>query len=154
MQHDADFSVRLPHECPRFVHGSQLAAAVDEINIAHGDGQIAMQLNHLIADSALLPGLDGKALVVGITGITANKIGQRASLGAPEGLRMLSERGLEGHGSVLIAIGLIEDPAGRCLGRRKTPCGISLGDRQQAVAPALLGIQHLLFGNVAVHAHR
>lgn len=154
MQHDADFSVRLPQECPRFVHGSQLAAAVDEINIAHGDGQIAMQLNHLIVDSALLPGLDSKALVVGITWITANEISQRASLGAPEGLRMLSERGFEGHGSVLIAIGLIEDPACRCLGRRKTPCGISLADRQQAVAPGLLGIQHLLFGNVAVHAHR
>ena len=154
MQHDADFSVRLPHECPRFVHGSKLAAAVDEINIAHGDGQIAMQLNHLIADSALLPGLDGKALVVGITWFPANEIGQRASLGTPEGLRMLSERGFEGHGSVLIAIGLIKDPGCRCFGRRKTPCGISLADRQQAVAPALLGIQHLLFGNVAVHAHR
>jgi hypothetical protein len=86
-----------------------------------GDGQIAMQLNHLISDSALLPVLDGKALVVGITWIAANEIGQCASLGAPEGLRMLSERGFEGHGSVRIAIGLIRDPGCRCFGCQKPP---------------------------------
>ena len=90
MQHDAGFSVRFPHECPGLVHGGQLAAAVGEINIAHADGQFTMELDHLIADGARLPRLDGKTLVVGIGGIAADEIGKRASLGATEGLRLLS----------------------------------------------------------------
>jgi len=90
MQHDADFSVRFPHECPGLVHGGQLAAAVSEINIAHADGQFTMELDHLIADGARLPRLDGKTLVVGIGRIAADEIGKRASLGATEGLWLLS----------------------------------------------------------------
>jgi hypothetical protein len=49
-----------------------------------------MELDHLIADGAGLPRLDGKALIVGIGRITANEIGKRAGLGATEGLRLLS----------------------------------------------------------------
>jgi len=100
-----------------------------------------------------LPGLDGKALVVGIAGITAYEIGQRADLGSAEGLRLLSQRGFESYGSVLIAIGLVEDLAGRCLGCCETACGVGLADRQQAIAPAFLRVQHLLFSDVVVHAH-
>jgi hypothetical protein len=49
-----------------------------------------MELDHLIADGARLPRLDGKTLVVGLGGIAADEIGKRASLGATEGLRLLS----------------------------------------------------------------
>jgi hypothetical protein len=100
-----------------------------------------------------LPGLDGKALVVGIAGITTYEIGHRADLGTAEGLRLLSQRGFECYGSVLIAIGLVEDHVGRCLGRCETACGVGLADRQQAIAPAFLRVQHLLFSDVVVHAH-
>ncbi len=153
VQHDANFPVRLPHECPGLIHGGHFAAAVGEINIAHGDGQFTMELDHLIADGARLPGLDRKTLVVGIAGIPAHKIGQRADLGTAEGLRLLSQRGFECYSSVLIAISLIKNPAGRGLGRCETACGVSLADRQQAIAPAFLRVQHLLFSDVDVHTH-
>ena len=153
MQHDANFPVRLPNECPGFVHGGRFAAAVGEINIAHGDGQFTMELDHLIADGARLPGLDGKALVVGIAGITAYEIGQRTGLGSAEGLRLLRKGGFECYSSILIAISLIKNLGGRCLGRCETACGVGLADRQQAIAPAFLRVQHLLFGDVVVHAH-
>ncbi len=90
MQHDADFTVRLPHECPGLVDDGQLAAVVGEINIAHADCQFTMELDHLIADGAGLPKPDGKTLIVGIGRITANEIGKRPGLGAAEGLRLLS----------------------------------------------------------------
>ena len=82
MQHDADFTVRFPHECPGLIHDGQLAAAVGEINIAHADCQFTMELDHLIADGALLPRPDGKTRIVGIGRITADEIGKRAGLGA------------------------------------------------------------------------
>ena len=122
MQNDSNFSIWFSHECPGFIHCGQLAAAVDEINIAHGDGQIAMQLNHLIADRAFLPGLDGKAFVIGKTGIPPHEIGQRACLGSPKSLWILGQRWFEGHSSILIAIGLIENLPGQRFSGRETTC--------------------------------
>lgn len=90
MQHDADFTVRIPHECPGLVHNSQLAAAVGEINIAHGDSQFTVELDYLIADGTGLPRLNGKTLITRKSWITTDEIGKRAGLGATEGLWLLS----------------------------------------------------------------
>jgi len=62
--------------------------------------------------------------------------------------------GLKIHGPVLVAIGLIEDLVCCCVGRSQTARGVGLTDRKEAIAPTFLCIQHLLFGDVAVHAHR
>ena len=110
MQHDADFTVRFSDKCPGLIHDGQLAAAVGEINIAHGDCQFTMQLNHLIADRARLPGLDGKALIVRITRITTDEIGKRAGLGAAEGLRLLTKMQL-GRFSATYRVGMPDRPA-------------------------------------------
>ena len=82
MQHDADFTIRFPNECPGLVHNGQLAAAVGEINIAHADCQFTMELDYLIADGAGLPRLDGKTLITRKSWITTDEIGKRAGLGA------------------------------------------------------------------------
>jgi hypothetical protein len=54
----------------------------------------------------------------------------------------------------LVAIGLIEDFVCRCIGRCEAARGVGPADRKEPIAPALLCVQHLFFGDVAVHAHR
>ena len=54
----------------------------------------------------------------------------------------------------MVAIGLIEDFVSRGIGRCETARGVGLADRKEAIAPAFLGVEHLFFGDVVVHAHR
>jgi hypothetical protein len=54
----------------------------------------------------------------------------------------------------LVAIGLIEDFVSRGIGRCETTRGVGLADRKEAIAPALLSVQHLFFCDVVVHAHQ
>ena len=152
MQHDADGAVRLAEEGPGFVHGGDRTLVVGEVDIAHGVGKHAMELDHLIAHHAVFPGLDGKTCVVGIGRIATHEVGQGASFRGPEGLGVDGEGGFEGHRTVWIGVGLIQHLLGRGLRLGEAPAGVGLADRQQTSAPALLRLQYLRFADVGVHA--
>ena len=107
VQYDANTAIGLSNKRPSLVDSGESPLLVGKVDIAHGGGKHAVELDHLIADLAGFPRLDGKTFVVGIVGIAPHKIGQGTCLGRSERLRIRGEGRFEGDGPILIGIGLI-----------------------------------------------
>mmetsp|Transcript_120599 Transcript_120599/g.209961 ORF Transcript_120599/g.209961 Transcript_120599/m.209961 type:complete len:358 (+) Transcript_120599:256-1329(+) len=145
--HDAHVAVGILLEGPGLVNGRGIPVLVGDVHVAYTCARAAVQEDGGVFDLDLAPALQGKAPIVGVLGVTADEVGQRALAGGPEDLVAGGQGGLEQHGGDLVAIAPIDHGLSHSLGSFVTLIVIGGGDVHQALAPALLGCQHLLLGD-------
>ena len=138
VQCDAHFVCVVSHVAPGLVHGCDFAVFAGEAHFAHAGRAVASDENAGIGDFTLSPAFEGKARVFGVRSIAANKIGQRASPGCAEGLRIDRQGGFEQHGAHLVAVGGVDHFFRQRFSSGLAAGGVYLADVDQGLAPRLL----------------
>lgn len=137
-------------EGPGLVDRRHLAVLVGEHHVAERGRRLAVKLDRDVADLDLAPALQGEAGVFRELGIAADEIGQRALARRAEGVGLLGQGRLEQHRAELVAIGAVERRLGLGLRGRDAARLVVAADRDDRIAPGLLGSQHLLLADHAV----
>ena len=154
VQYDSYLAIGLSEKSPGLVNSCDSSTLIGKVDIAHGIGKHAVELNYLISHLAGFPRLDCKTFVVWIVRITPHKISQGTYFGGSKSVWNRGEGRFEGNGAILIGVGLVKHLIGRSFGLGESTAPIGVADRQKPSAPGLLSQQHLRLSDICVHAER
>lgn len=107
VQHYADFAVIPLLEAPGLVDRGLLVVPVCQVNLAHGKGHVAVDIDGSVVVVVTFPVLEGEAGVGGIGLVVADEVGQRPFLIDAEGLFASGQGGLEQDRAIVVAVGAV-----------------------------------------------
>ncbi len=150
MDDEAEFAVVAFFEDEGFVDHGFVAVLVGDPDVAHGDGEVAVDLDAFVAfaevvEACFYPGFEGEAFVFGEVRIAADEVGEGAFFSGAEGFVSVGEGWFEEDFAVVVVVGFGEDFGGDGFGI--TAVGVGFADEDEGVAPGLLGGEDFGFGD-------